>query len=42
MFQLAGPNADDFRELAAMVAAHPAWRLWLGGEPRAVPAVLVA
>ena len=42
MFQLAGPNADDFRELAAMVAARPAWRLWLGGEPRAVPAALVA
>ena len=42
MFQLAGPNADDFRELAAMVAARPAWRLWLGGEPGAVPAVLAA
>jgi hypothetical protein len=40
MFQLAGPNADDFRELAALVAGRPAWRLSLGGEPRAVPPVL--
>jgi hypothetical protein len=40
MFQLAGPNAHDFRELAELVAGRPAWRLSLGGEPRAVPAVL--
>jgi hypothetical protein len=40
MFQLAGPNADDFRELATLVAGRPAWRLALGGEPRAVPPVL--
>ena len=40
MFQLAGPNADDFRELATLVAGRPAWRLCLGGEPRAVPPVL--
>jgi len=41
MFQLAGPNADDFRELATLVAGRPTWGLSLGGDPRAVPAVLV-
>jgi hypothetical protein len=42
MFQLAGPNAEDFRELARLVAGLPAWRLSLGGDPRAVPPVLAA
>jgi len=42
MFQLAGPNADDFRDLATLVAGRPAWRLALGGDPRAVPPVLAA
>ena len=40
MFQLAGPNANDFRELAAFVAGRPACRLRLGGEPLAVPPVM--
>ena len=40
IFQLAGPNATDFRELAAFVAARPAFRLRLGGDPLAVPPLL--
>lgn len=40
IFQLAGPNAVDFRAQAALVAGRPAWRLALGGEPEVVPRVL--
>ena len=40
IFQLAGPNAADFRDLAVFVAARPAFRMWLGGDPLAVPPLL--